>query len=58
MNVVFTAAALAVVRKVQAACGGAPLVFVFGAGCEGTAPHLFANHHVGSTQQEELAGRA
>ena len=57
MNVVFTAGALDVVRKVQAARAGAPLVFVFGEGCcEGTAPHLFANHHVGPTQQE--VGRA
>ena len=57
MHVIFTAEALDVVRKVQAARGGAPLVFVFGAGCcEGTAPHLFANHHVGPTQQQ--VGRA
>jgi len=57
MNVVFTAAALDVVRKVQAARDGLPFVFVFGEGCcEGTAPHLFANHHVGPTQQE--VGRA
>ena len=53
MEVRFTAAALDVVRQVQAARDGAPLVFVFGAGCcEGTAPHLFANHHVGPTQQQ------
>ncbi len=57
MNVTFTPAALAVVRQVQTAHAGAPLVFVFGAGCcEGTAPHLFANHHVGPTQ--EAVGRA
>lgn len=53
MTVAFTAGALEVVRKVQAARAGAPLVFVFGEGCcEGTAPHLFANHHVGPTQHE------
>ncbi len=57
MNVVFTAAALDVVRRVQAARAGVPFVFVFGEGCcEGTAPHLFANHHVGPTQEE--VGRA
>jgi len=57
MNVTFTSGALDVVRKVQTARAGAPLVFVFGEGCcEGTAPHLFANHHVGPTQQE--VGRA
>jgi len=53
MDVRFTAAALDVVREVQAARDGALLVFVFGTGCcEGTAPHLFANHHVGPTQQQ------
>lgn len=57
MNVVFTAGALDVLRQVQAAREGEPFVFVFGAGCcEGTAPHLFANHHVGPTQRE--VGRA
>jgi uncharacterized protein (DUF779 family) len=57
MHVTFTPAALAVVHEVQAARAGAPLVFVFGEGCcEGTAPHLFANHHVGPTQRE--VGRA
>lgn len=57
MNVTFTDRALAVVHQVQAARPGLPLVFVFGAGCcEGTAPHLFANHHVGPTQHE--VGRA
>ena len=57
MEVAFTTEALAVVRKVQAARDGAPLIFVFGAGCcEGTAPHLFTNHYVGPTQQE--VGRA
>ena len=57
MNVIFTAGALDVVRKVQAARPGAPLVFVFGEGCcEGTAPHLFANHLVGPTQHQ--VGRA
>jgi uncharacterized protein (DUF779 family) len=53
----FTPAALDVVARVRASRGNAPLVFVFGAGCcEGTAPHLFADHHVGPTQQE--VGRA
>ena len=53
MTVEFTPAALDVVRRVQAARAGATLVFVFGEGCcEGTAPHLFANHHVGPTQRE------
>jgi uncharacterized protein (DUF779 family) len=57
MNVAFTPAALDVVRRVQAARAGAPLVFVFGEGCcEGTAPHLFANYHVGPTQHD--VGRA
>ena len=57
MDVRFTPAALAVVRQVRAARGEAPVVFVFGEGCcEGTAPHLFANHHVGPTQFE--VGRA
>ena len=57
MNVVFTPAALEIVGKVQAARAGHPLAFVFGAGCcEGTAPHLFANPHVGPTQEE--VGRA
>jgi uncharacterized protein len=57
MQVQFSPGALAVVRKVRAARPGAPLVFVFGEGCcEGTAPHLFANHHVGPTQHE--VGRA
>ncbi|HLK11477.1 MAG TPA: DUF779 domain-containing protein [Candidatus Binatia bacterium] len=53
MRVDFTPAALAVVREVAAARAPAPLVFVFGSGCcEGTAPHLFANHRVGPTQRE------
>ena len=57
MHVTFSASALEVVRQVQAARPGDRLVFVFGEGCcEGTAPHLFANHHVGPTQQE--VGRA
>jgi len=57
MHVTFTAPALAVVRQVQQARPEASLVFVFGAGCcEGTAPHLFANHHVGPTHDE--VGRA
>jgi uncharacterized protein (DUF779 family) len=57
MIVQFTRAALAVVRQVQQAREGASWVFVFGEGCcEGTAPHLFANHHVGATQEE--VGRA
>ena len=57
MLVTFTPAALDVVARVRASRGEAPLVFVFGTGCcEGTAPHLFANHHVGPTQQE--VGRA
>jgi len=52
-----TPAALDVVARVRASRGEAPLVFVFGTGCcEGTAPHLFANHHVGPTQLE--VGRA
>jgi uncharacterized protein (DUF779 family) len=57
VTVVFTQAALEVLRRVRAARGDAPLVFVFGEGCcEGTAPHLFANHYVGPTQAE--VGRA
>jgi uncharacterized protein (DUF779 family) len=57
VTVTFTAAARAIVHQVQAARGGAALVFVFGEGCcEGTAPHLFADHHVGPTQVE--VGRA
>ena len=57
MNVVFSAAAVDVARRVQAARAGVALVFVFGEGCcEGTAPHLFANHHIGPTQEE--VGRA
>lgn len=57
MTVVFTQAALDVLRRVRAARGDVPLVFVFGEGCcEGTAPHLFANHYVGPTQAE--VGRA
>jgi uncharacterized protein (DUF779 family) len=49
--------ALAVVRLVEAARPGAPLVFVFGEGCcEGTAPHLFAGHVVGPDERE--VGRA
>jgi uncharacterized protein (DUF779 family) len=52
-----TAAALRVVRQVQAARPGAPFVFVFGEGCcEGTAPHLFAHHVVGPDERE--VGRA
>lgn len=57
MTVIFTRAALDVLGRVRAARGDVPLVFVFGGGCcEGTAPHLFANHHVGPTQAE--VGRA
>ena len=57
MTIVFTRAALDVLGRVRAARGDVPLVFVFGEGCcEGTAPHLFANHHVGPTQAE--VGRA
>jgi uncharacterized protein (DUF779 family) len=57
VTVVFTDSALEVLRRVRAARGDAPLVFVFGEGCcEGTAPHLFANHWVGPTQAE--VGRA
>lgn len=57
MRVEFTAGARDVLRRVQTARGSAPLVFVFGAGCcEGTAPHLFADHHVGPAQEE--VGRA
>lgn len=57
VTVEFTAAALRVVRQVQAARAGAPLVFVFGEGCcEGTAPHLFAHHVVGPDERE--VGRA
>jgi uncharacterized protein (DUF779 family) len=58
VEVAFTPAALAVVERVRASRGeAARLVFVFGAGCcEGTAPHLFADHHVGPTQSE--IGRA
>jgi uncharacterized protein (DUF779 family) len=57
VTVEFTAAALRVVRQVRAARPGAPLVFVFGEGCcEGTAPHLFANHLVRPDERE--VGRA
>lgn len=57
MTVVVTPAALDVVRRVQAARRAASWVLVFGEGCcEGTAPHLFADHHVGPTQRE--VGRA
>ena len=57
MTIEFTGTALRVVREVQAARPGAPLVFVFGEGCcEGTAPHLFAHHIVGP--QEQDVGRA
>ncbi len=57
MRVEFTEAALRVVRRVEAARPGAPLVFVFGEGCcEGTAPHLFAHHVVAPDEQE--IGRA
>jgi len=57
VTVGFTTAALEVVRQVRAARAPAPLVFVFGSGCcEGTAPHLFANHHVGPGESE--VGRA
>ena len=53
MTVEFTETALRVVRQVQAARPGAPLVFVFGEGCcEGTAPHLFANHVTGPNERE------
>src|SRR5262245_34240226 len=57
MTVTFTPAALAVTERVRASRGEATWRFVFGEGCcEGTAPHLFADHHVGPTQQE--VGRA
>jgi uncharacterized protein (DUF779 family) len=57
MTVTFTPAALAVVERVRASRGKATWRFVFGEGCcEGTAPHLFADHHVGPTQSE--VGRA
>jgi uncharacterized protein (DUF779 family) len=57
VTVVFTRAALDVLGRVRAARDDVPFVFVFGEGCcEGTAPHLFANHHVGPTQAE--VGRA
>jgi len=57
MQVSCTPAALEVVEQVKQARPGASLVFVFGAGCcEGTAPHLFANHYVGPTHAE--VGRA
>ena len=57
MTVEVTETALGVVRLVAAARPGAPLVFVFGEGCcEGTAPHLFAQHVVGPDEQE--VGRA
>jgi uncharacterized protein (DUF779 family) len=53
VRVEFTPAALEVVRRVRAARGPAAWCFVFGAGCcEGTAPHLFADHHVGPTHEE------
>jgi len=52
-----TEAALRVVRQVEVARPGAPLVFVFGEGCcEGRAPHLFAHHVVGADEHE--VGRA
>jgi uncharacterized protein (DUF779 family) len=57
VTVVFTRVALDVLERVRAARGDASLVFVFGEGCcEGTAPHLFANHYVGPTFAE--VGRA
>lgn len=57
MTVALTAQAERVVRLVQAARPGAPLVLVFGEGCcEGTAPHLFAHHVVGPDEHE--VGRA
>ena len=57
MTVEVTETALAVVRLVEAARPGAPLVFVFGEGCcEGTAPHLFAQHVAGPDERE--VGRA
>jgi uncharacterized protein len=57
VTVEVTAGALEVVRQVTAARPGARFAFVFGAGCcEGTAPHLFADPHVGPTQAE--VGRA
>jgi len=57
VTIEFTGTALRVVRAVQAARPGAPLVFVFGEGCcEGTAPHLFAHHVVGPDERE--VGRA
>ncbi len=57
MTVEFTDAALGVVRQVRAARPEASFVFVFGEGCcEGTAPHLFADHHVPASARE--VGRA
>jgi len=57
MRVVFTPLALDVLGRVRVARPNEPFVFVFGEGCcEGTAPHLFANHHVGQTFAE--VGRA
>jgi uncharacterized protein (DUF779 family) len=57
VTVEVTEQALGVVRLVEAARPGAPLVFVFGEGCcEGTAPHLFAHHVVGPDERE--VGRA
>lgn len=57
MRVVLTDTALDVLGRVRAARPDAPFVFVFGEGCcEGTAPHLFANHHIGATHAE--VGRA
>src|SRR5262249_20248191 len=50
MHVDFAPLALDIVRRVVDARPGARFVFVFGTGCcEGTAPHLFADHHVGPT---------
>jgi uncharacterized protein (DUF779 family) len=44
-----------VVARVRAARPGAPLVFVFGAGCcEGMAPHLFAGYTL--TPEHERVG--
>jgi uncharacterized protein (DUF779 family) len=57
VTVVLTPLALDVLRRVRAERRDVPWVFVVGGGCcEGTAPHLFANHHVGPTHAE--VGRA
>ena len=55
---VFTDAALDVRQSRPRGAGRRPLVFVFGEGCcEGTAPHLFANHTSGPPSRGRTRGR-